>query len=204
MDVRKNISVTAICVKPVGTDLVAHSAFDALTRKMGFSDRLVSLCKEEVWLLGFALDGGEAARMTRMLAEETGVFVNPNRHLHELVVGNGILPHGRQRGRQELGIMVWSYQDSQVRPTEVAVRERLGVESLRTIRRLTLWWPGFVEGLKSGERCDASSSIVTTVSRKRGLLANPHYQGSLLLERALAPAQLLGSINEIEETTGAV
>jgi hypothetical protein len=193
------MNVTAICIRAMGTDLVAHSAFDALVRKMGFQDSLVSLWREDVWLLAYEADEENAEQTTEMLVEKTGVFVNPNRHRHETVAPREKLPHGRERGRGELGAAVWSYEDPEVRPVLLAVRERLGVASLRDARRLTLWWPGFSENLTSPDaRRDIASSMLATLSRERGLLLNPHYQGSILLEQACSPAELLCSIEKAE------
>ncbi|KPJ60550.1 MAG: hypothetical protein AMJ46_05995 [Latescibacteria bacterium DG_63] len=196
---KDEMKVTAICIRSAGSDLVAYSALDTLVRKMSFQDSLVSLWREDVWLLGFATGAQDATETTEMLVERTGVFVNPNRHRHEVIRSEEKLPHGTQRGRGELGIVVWSYEDPEIRPVMVAVRERLGVESLRKARRLTLWWPGFSENLTDpDDRRDVASSMVATLSRAKGLLANPHFQGSFLLEKTCSPAELLGSVTEAE------
>ncbi len=197
------MNVTAICIRAMGTDLVAHSAFDALVRKMGFQDSLVSLWREDVWLLGYETGAEAAEETTQMLATRTGVFVNPNTHRYEIVGSDEDLPHGEGRGRGELGMIVWSYDDPGIRPVLVAVKERLGIADLTDARRLTVWWPGFAERVADPKALrDLASSMLSTLSRERGLLSNPHYQGSFLLEESSSPAELLSSIKAVEEKVG--
>jgi hypothetical protein len=199
------MSVTAICIRSKGTDLVAHSALDTLVRKMGFGDSLVSLWREEVWLLRLAMNAREAREITETLVERTGVFVNPNRHHYEVVASTERLGHGRERGRGELGVVVWSYEDPDVRPVMVAVRERLNIGNLLHARRLIFWWPNFSEAASGvDKRRETASSMASTLSRKEGLLANPHYQGVLLVESALSPADLLERIESAEARVAAI
>jgi hypothetical protein len=197
------MSVTAVCIRPIGTDLVALSAFDTFVRKMGYEGPLLSLTREELWILDFDLDDTKAIELTRMLVDRTGIFVNPNTHTHVIVCPDEMLPHGRQRGREELAIAVWSREDPQIRPVAVAVTERMGVRSLKSLRRLVLWWPRFAggEGVE-GEmtrKSEIASSMVATYSRKEGLLANPHYQCWSIIEKSSRPRELLATIGEIEE-----
>lgn len=209
------MSVTGLCVRPIGSDLVALSALDTLVRKMGYADWLLSLSREELWILSFDLDDGEAGEVTEMLVKRTGIFVNPNTHIHTVVRAGELMPHGIQCGREGLGIAVWPQEDSQVRPVAVAVRERMGVESLKELRRLILWWPRFAqdggEGRSRTNRGDhrgymsaaqIAESMVATRSRQEGLLANPHYQRWCIIERGLKPHELLRTIVEIEVVCG--
>ena len=201
------MSVTGLCVRPIGSDLVALSALDTLVRKMGYADWLLSLSREELWILSFDLDDGEAGEVTEMLAKRTGIFVNPNTHIHTVVRAGELMPHGIQCGREGLGIAVWPQEDSQVRPVAVAVRERMGVESLKELRRLILWWPRFAQdggvgGTGGRHPSDLAESMVATRSRQEGLLANPHYQRWCIIERGLKPHELLRTIVEIEAVCG--
>jgi hypothetical protein len=241
------MSVTAICIRPIGTDLVALSALDTLVRKMGYEGSLLSLWREELWILGFDLEDATASQVTKMLMEKTGIFVNPNTHTHVVVCPDEMVPHGEQCGREELGILVWSREDPQIGPVTVAVRERMGIRNSEELRRLMLWWPRFAEGEGKGGECrgervrneanessegndrneisekdekngmsetrerdcrdwrrgrnvrEIATSMIATLSRKEGLLANPHYQCWSMLERCLRPHELLRTISEIEE-----
>ncbi|MCX5800672.1 MAG: hypothetical protein NTX17_04725 [Candidatus Eisenbacteria bacterium] len=207
------MSVTAVCVRPLGTDLVALSAFDTLVRKMGYADSLVSLSREEVWLLGLDLDDEKASGVTKMLVEETGIFVNPNTHTHTIVRPDEMLPRGRQCGGEELEIAVWSREDPQAGPVATAVRERMRILSLLELRRLSLWRPRFQadegeegkgerdgsDGRKGRNVREIASSMVATRSRKEGLLANPHCQCWIIVEGALKPHELLRTVCEVEE-----
>jgi len=194
----RQASVTAICIRPIGTDLVAASAFDTLVRKMGYNGILASLSREEAWILSLDCDTANAARVTRMLAENTGIFVNPNTHRHTIVSAEEALPFGSAGGRGDVCVVVWSYDDSQVRPTEVAVRDRVGVRELVCLRKMTFWWPGFVEsGLEGKNPGDVARSMAVTHSRREGLLSNPHYQGLHVVEGPLTPAELSGAVEKI-------
>jgi hypothetical protein len=191
------MSTTAICIRPIGTDLVALSALDTFVRKMGYDALLLSLRREELWILDFDLDDGRATELTRMLADRTGIFVNPNTHTYVIVCPDELLPHGRQCGREDLATAVWSHEDPQIEPVTVAVRERMGVQNLKTLKRIILWWPRFAEGVSVK---DIASSMVPTYSRKEGLLANPHYQSWHIVERGLTPHELMGTLRQIEKT----
>jgi len=186
-------TTTAICARAIGSDLVALSAFDTLVRKMGYKDVLCSLSREELWMLSFELSDTDAGNVTRMLAEKTGVFINPNTHTHVIVLSNETLPHGSRQKREELCIGVWSVEDPQIEPVTIAVRERMGIVSLKALKRLTLWWPRFVTPTR-----DIALSMVPTLSRKQGLLANPHYQCWSIIERGLKPGELLRITRDTE------
>jgi len=201
------MSTTAICIRPIGTDLVALSAFDTFVRKMGYEGLLLSLCREELWILHFDLDDRKAGELTEMLVNKTGIFVNPNTHTNVVVRPNEMLPHGRRSGREDLAIAVWSPEDPQTEPVTVAVKERMGVQNLKALKRLILWWPRFTEGVGGEEDTgsatserEIASSMVATRSRKEGLLANPHYQCWSIIERGFRPQELLVTISETEAT----
>lgn len=197
-EVSKTVTTTAICASPIGSDLVALSAFDTLVRKMGYEDALSSLSREELWILSFELGDIDAGNVTKMLAEKTGIFVNPNTHTHLIVLPNETLPHGARHNREELCIDVWSVEDPQIDPVTVAVRERMGVLSLKVLKRLTRWWPRFAK-CERGEGREIALSMVPTYSRKQGLLANPHYQCWSIIDRGLRPEELLRTTCEIEQ-----
>jgi len=215
-EVCKTPATTGICASAIGRDLVALSAFDTLVRKMGYKDVLCSLSREELWILSFGLGDTDAGNVTRMLVEKTGVFVNPNTHAYVIILPNETLPLGVQQGREKLCVGVWSIEDPQIHPVTVAVRERLGVMSLKALKRLTLWWPRLVKTERdeeiscseSSDKMDAAEessgrylktigardivlSMVPTHSRKQGLLANPHYQCWTIIDRRLRPEELL-------------
>lgn len=192
-------SAAAICIQPIGTDLVAATAFDTLARKMGYGEVLESLWRETLWILSFDCEPGMAAGLTASLAENTGIFVNPNTHRHAVVIPGSSIPHGRGDGREALGVVVWSYDDPQTGPVEAAVRERMGVTELTALRRMTLWWPGFLKESMGGRpAADIALSMVATRSRNEGLLANPHYEGWYLVESPHTPAMMLDAVGQVE------
>jgi len=192
-------SVSAICIQPIGTDLVAATAFDTLARKMGHADVLGSLRRETLWLLSFDCEPGRATGLTTALAENTGIFVNPNTPRHVVVAPGDSIPHGRADCREALGVALWSYDDPQTGPTEAAVRERMRVAELIALRRLTLWWPGITPQDAPDKRvADVALSMVATRSRTEGLLANPHSEGWYLVESPHTPAMMLDVVEEIE------
>ena len=197
---------TTICIRPIGTDLVAVSAFDTFVRKMGYEGLLLSLCREELWILHFDLDDGKTGELTEMLVNKTGIFVNPNTHTNVVVRPHEMLPHGRRSGREDLAIAVWSLEDPQIEPVTVAVKERMGIQNLKALKRLILWWPHLAEGVGGEEytgsattKREIASSMVPTYSRKQGLLTNPHYQSWHIVERGVTPHELMRTLLEIEK-----
>jgi hypothetical protein len=192
-------SVSAICIQPIGVDLVAATAFDTLARKMGLAGVLETLGRETVWLLSFDCEPGRAAGLAAALAENTGIFVNPNTHRHVVVPPTEPIPHGPAQGREPIGAALWSYNDPQVSPVESAVRARMGVTELTAIRRMTMWWPGWVHGGGvSRPAADVVTSLVATRSRKEGLLANPHSEGWYVVESPHTPGMILEAVEEME------
>jgi hypothetical protein len=96
-------------------------------------------------------------------------------------------------------VALWSYDDPQTGPTEAAVRERMRVADLVSLRRLTLWWPGVsTQGARDRSLADVVLSMVATRSRREGLLANPHSEGWYLVESPHTPAMMLDVVEEIE------
>ena len=196
---RTGRSVTAICVQPIGVDLVAATAFDTLARKMGHGDVLESLRRETVWLLSFDCEPGRAAGLTAALAGNTGIFVNPNTHRHGVVAPADSIPHGPADGRESLGVALWSHDDPQAGPVVAAVRERMGVTELSALRRMTLWWPRMARRTAGdGSAAEAVMSMVATRSRREGLLANPHSEGWYIVERPHTPAMMLDVVEDLE------
>jgi hypothetical protein len=191
--------VSAVCVQPIGVDLVAATAFDTLARKMGHGDTLESLRRETVWLLSFDCESGRAAGLTAELAGNTGIFVNPNTHRHAVVAPADSIPHGPADGRESLGVALWSHDDPQSGPVESAVRVRMGVTELTALRRMTLWWPRMARrNAAAGPAAEAVLSMVATRSRREGLLANPHSEGWYLVESPHTPAMMLDVVEDLE------
>ena len=196
---RAGTSVSAICVRPIGTDLVAATALDTLSRKMGLGDALESLRRETLWLLSFDCERGRAAALTTALAGNTGIFVNPNTHRHVVVEPGEAIPHGRADCMESVAVALWSYDDPQTGPVEAAVKERMKVTELVALRRMTVWWPGIRPEKAGGRRpADVALSLVETRSRKEGLLANPHSEGWYVVESPHTPAMMLDVVEGIE------
>ncbi|MBN1504199.1 MAG: hypothetical protein JW952_03965 [Candidatus Eisenbacteria bacterium] len=197
--IRGKAGVSAICVRPIGTDLVAATAFDTLSRKMGFGNVLESLRRETLWLLSFDCEESRAAELTAALAENTGIFVNPNTHRHVLVPPGRPIPAGRADCLETVAAALWSYDDPQSGPVEAAVRERMKMTELLGLRRMTVWWPGVRGAAERGRRpAEVVLSLVATRSRLEGLLANPHSEGWYLVESPHTPAMMLAAVEEIE------
>ena len=69
-------------------DVTALTAAGALRRRMGFEGVLTSLARADYYRLELAVDTPEEAlALARDLAENTNVFVNPNKHVYEARTG---------------------------------------------------------------------------------------------------------------------
>lgn len=153
-------------------DTTALSAEDILRRKMGYRDQLGGLDRQDWWL--FEVDVASRDRALECVggwARRSTSLVNPNKHRVAMEVVQ-VWPPRRPGG--QIQILVRNREDVTARSMARFLRETLNASELRSLKSGTLWT------LRAGPAvADARSlaeEVAVTVSRTRGLLANPHSQ----------------------------
>lgn len=163
-------------------DNEARSALEAIRVKMGLSDRVRDLAREEVWELDVECGSVEDARSeVDGLVRSTNLFANPNKHRYSLEEGSA---GGVELAPDEVAILV-SDREGSVGDSMVAALGRLGVACVVGARRWVRWRVSLSEHAARGEPglLPLIQRIGVTDSRGGGLLCNPHIE----LARAVFP-----------------
>lgn len=174
------------------TDNEARSALEALQEKMGLRDRVRDLVREELWEIGVEADTEDAAvEIVAELVRTTNLFANPNKHTFTLRAG----PNGKRAGAgrgaagrsgavelspDEFAVLVSNREGTDGESVLSALR-RIGIDSVRSVRRWTRWRVALTEPPAKGD--PGLEALIRTVGvttgRRDGLLSNPHSQTSI-------------------------
>ena len=165
-------------------DVTALTARNSLQRRMGYAETVVDLQRADYWKLTLDVASqDDALRLARELAEETNLFVNPNKHTYTLAIaGHRALGVGQWTDRalakaaRPAEVLVKSPEDTSGDDACAALQGRLGYGSkVAGVACGTLWTL-----LLKADNADAARRIAEeiAVTRRldRGLLMNPHYQ----------------------------
>jgi phosphoribosylformylglycinamidine (FGAM) synthase PurS component len=153
-------------------DVTALTAANALRRSMGYH-QLKSLQRADYYGLVLNVDTpAEALELARELADKTNLFVNPNKHVYEVTVGE-------PGGGEEPGVahvLVTDPHDGSAESILSALQGRLGYgDRVAEVARGVLWTIT-LEGADAAEARRVAAEMAGTRSLSEGLLANPHFQ----------------------------
>lgn len=172
---------TAIITETLVADVTTQTAGDTLRLDMGLGARLHSLRRKDIWLFRLKLSDREAAlALTRKLAEQTKLFVNPNKHRFSVAVFplevTPPKPVRDEQGRYHFSFVVRNHEDT---------RGGVALDSLRRLYRMgdeidsvdvgTLWEMVLAT---DSERSADELFQSTLIARKAGvgMFVNPHGQ----------------------------
>jgi len=158
-------------------DVTALTAASALRRLLGYEDVLVELRRADYYRLSLATDSEqEALQLAEDLAENTNLFVNPNKHRYEVAAGvhNAAAPGAD--GTCAVNVLVTDPDSGSGEAVLSALQGRLGYrDQVSAVVAGKLWT--LVLKADSEEQAEAiAKEIAVTESRGEGLLLNPHYQ----------------------------
>lgn len=157
-------------------DVTALTAANALRRRMGYEGVLTGLKRADYYRLETGdADLPAALALAAELAEQTNLFVNPNKHVYEARPGTREPAEARD-GRCVTQVLVTDPDDGAAEGMLGALQGRLGYGGRVTgLLRGVLWTLEL--DCKSGEEARAlAEEIAVTRTRGQGLLMNPHFQ----------------------------
>jgi phosphoribosylformylglycinamidine (FGAM) synthase PurS component len=157
-------------------DVTALTAGGALRRRMGYADTLRSLTRADYYRLELASPDAEAAEaLVTELADKTNLFVNPNKHVYEVLTGDAPAATSRD-GLHSVRVLVTDPADGSAEGALAALQGRLGYgESVRGLLKGVLWTLTIAADSLEQAR-EIAREIAVTRAREHGLLMNPHFQ----------------------------
>ncbi len=160
-------------------DVTALTAANALRRRLGYEDVLVELRRADYYRLDVTTDcADEAVAIGKKLAEETNLFVNPNKHQYNVAAGIHNSGAEATEGTYAVNMLVTDPKSGSAAGILSALHGRLGYgEVVSGVSAGILWT--LVLKAESREAAEAlATEITVTKSRESGLLLNPHFQES--------------------------
>ncbi len=158
-------------------DVTALTAAGALRRRLGYGDVLVELRRADYYRLSLLTDSEqEALQIARDLAENTNLFVNPNKHRYQVATGVHNCTVKVDDGAYAVNVLVTDPESGSGDGILGALQGRLGYgDNVADVIAGNLWT--LVLRADSKELAEAvAEEIAVTRSRGEGLLLNPHYQ----------------------------
>ena len=156
-------------------DVTALTAGNAIRRRLGYEDVLIALDRADYYRLELEVDDRERAEgLVREMAEETNLFVNPNKHVYEVR-----FPEDRDGGGEDgewtVNVLVTSPDDSTGEAIASALDTRLGYGEVANVETGVLWTMRIRADSEDAAR-EVGESITVTRSQSQGILMNPHFQ----------------------------
>jgi hypothetical protein len=157
-------------------DVTALTAANSLRRRMGYADVLERLQRADYYRLGLnAATVEEALALAKELAEDTNLFVNPNKHVYELRLPEAA-GEPTAAPAQEVEVLVTDPNDGSAQGALSALQGRLGYgDRVASLTKGVLW----LMDLRAPDHESAKAlarEMAVTERIDRGLLVNPHFQ----------------------------
>lgn len=157
-------------------DVTALTAGNAIRRRLGYDDVLSALDRADYYCIDLDVDGREAAEeLAREMAEETNLFVNPNKHVYELRFPEDHEETVKGNGEWLVNVLVTSPDDTTGEGIASALHDRLGYDQVTNVETGVLWTMR-IKAESEDEAREVAESITVTRSQSQGILMNPHFQ----------------------------
>jgi phosphoribosylformylglycinamidine (FGAM) synthase PurS component len=163
----------ALLVRLKIPDVTALTAANALRRSLGYA-QLKELKRADYYRLTLFVDTPEqAVALAQELAEKTNLFVNPNKHVYEVLTGEqaSALATG-----ERVHVLVTDPHDGSAEGMLAALQGRLGYGDKVSGLTRGLLWTMLIEGVEREAARVLAAEMAETKSLEAGLLVNPHFQ----------------------------
>lgn len=158
-------------------DVTALTAASTLRRRLGYEDSLAELKRGDYYRISLDVNTEQQALdVAEDMAENTNLFVNPNKHGYTLFSGRHNSVTVPDSGQSAVSILVIDPAGGSGRDIAEALQNRLGYgDVVREVVAGTLWTL-VVDADDEDRARRIAEEITVTKSRSEGLLMNPHYQ----------------------------
>jgi phosphoribosylformylglycinamidine (FGAM) synthase PurS component len=157
-------------------DVTALTAGNAIRRRLGYEDILSSLDRADYYRIDLDVADRETAeQLTREMAEDTNLFVNPNKHVYEVRFPEDRGANANQDGEWLVNVLVTNPDDSSGEGIASALSGRLGYDDVVSVATGVLWSMRIIADSEDAAR-DVAEDITVTRSQSQGILMNPHFQ----------------------------
>lgn len=158
-------------------DVTALTAANALRRRLGYEDVLVNLHRADYYRLEIAVENAdEAVAMGKKLAEETNLFVNPNKHQYSVAAGIHNSGAEAAEGTYAVNMLVTDPKSGSAAGILNALHGRLGYGDIVNNVSAGILWTLVLKAESQSAAEEIATKITVTKSREEGLLLNPHFQ----------------------------
>ena len=163
----------ALLVRLKIPDVTALTAANALRRSLGYT-QLKSLLRADYYRLRLNVDTPAAAlALAHELAEKTNLFVNPNKHVFEVLTDPRAVAGGDGHVAR---VLVTDPHDGSAEGMLAALQGRLGYgDRVQGVTRGVLWTLT-LDCASADEAKALAAAMAETRSLEEGLLVNPHFQ----------------------------
>lgn len=157
-------------------DVTALTAANSLRRRMGYGDTLRRLRRADYYRMGLNVETvEEGLALARELAENTNLFVNPNKHTYDLRLPEQTMAQS-SGPTHEVEVLVTDPNDGWAQGALSALQGRLGYgQRVGSLTKGVLWVLELVVPDREAAKVLAEE-IAITRRIDRGLLVNPHFQ----------------------------
>lgn len=157
-------------------DVTALTAANAIRRRLGYADALEVLERADYYRIELDVpDRAAAEQLVREMAENTNLFVNPNKHTYEIRFPEDHGDGGADDGRYVVNVLVTIPEDTSGASILSALRRHHGYTSVNRVDTGVLWTMHLIADSEEQARAMAED-ITVTRSQGQGILMNPHYQ----------------------------
>ncbi len=158
-------------------DVTALTAANAIRRRLGYADVLTSLRRADYYRLDLeAGDRSQAEELARELAEETNLFVNPNKHVYEVRFPEDRGGDGATDGEYDVSVLVTNPDDATGAGILSALQGRLGYGGRVVGVETGVLWTMRLAADSAEQAREMAEDITVTRSQSKGILINPHFQ----------------------------
>lgn len=154
-------------------DVTALTAANALRRSLGYA-QLRELRRADYYRLDLQVETvAEAVALAGELAEKTNLFVNPNKHVYEVVTDAA---EAAPAAGQVVRVLVTDPHDGSAEGMLSALQGRLGYGDRVAGLTKGLLWTMVLDVADAAEARRLAAEMAETTSLEKGLLVNPHFQ----------------------------
>lgn len=157
-------------------DVTALTAGNAIRRRLGYDEVLSSLERADYYRMDLDVKERDLAeKLVREMAEETNLFVNPNKHTYDVQFPDERGANANVDGEWLVNVLVTSPDDTSGDGIASALTGRLGYGQVADVETGVLWTMR-IRAESEAEAREVAENITVTRSQSQGILMNPHFQ----------------------------